>query len=219
MKKRIIIGIILIVIAFVLCFVLSPFIQSKSNGNKNVIRCKQNIEKGKLITKDDIEQVSVGIYNLQNNILTNENDIIGKYASSNIYKYDYFTKEKLSSTKENKENSMFELGTDKYAYTINVSSLASGVGNTLGYGDIVSCICNENGRSFIPIELKYLKVLSLTNSQGQDYELEGKGMYSCITFECTEEECILLSEYSQRGHLSFMLVCKYDSQAYKELGF
>lgn len=219
MKKRIIIATILIILALVLCFVISPWIQSKSSGNASVIRCAKNIKKGSVITEDDIERVNVGKYNLQNNILTKENEILGKISTCDMYKYDYFTKDKLTDSSDERQNSVYKLNGDKRIYSLSVPSLSSGVGNMLECGDIVSCICTENGISFIPAELKYLKVISLTDSQGKNIEDSDKGFYTCVTFECTEEECIALSEYSKSGNITLAMVCKYDSEMYHTLGF
>lgn len=216
MKKRIIIAIICIAIALLLCFVLAPFISAKSSGNMTVIRAKEYIKAGQMIKEEDIETISVGKYNLPQSIITNKDDIIGKYAKSDIYKSDYFYSEKLILTKLSKDNIFSSLGSnERYAYSINVQNMSYGVGNSLEYGDIVSIIVNENGNSYIPKDLSSLMIISLKTNQGEDAEIS-KGTYSCVTFLCSSSQAQALSEYSQRGNISLMLVCKPDSENYSK---
>ena len=220
MKKRIIIGVILLILAIILSFVIAPLIQKWSSGNIKVIRCKKDIDSFSLIKEEDIEEVYIGKYNLSDNIIKNKEQIIGKYALSKIYSGDYFTQDKLSENSKDSENVFSSLNGEERAYSVNISSISQGVGNTLGYGDIVSIVCNQNGNAFIPQDLKYLKVISLKNSRGQNYEDNPEnGIYTCITFELNEDQCLALSEYVQKYNISLILVCKYQSSTYKNLGF
>ena len=58
----------------------------------------QMASQGDKITTKMITTVEVGGYNLPSNIIYKEEDIIGKYANTDLYKGDYVMTSKLSDT-------------------------------------------------------------------------------------------------------------------------
>ena len=64
MKNRTVLGIVCILLALVLAFVIAPFVNKFSDSRSEVLRVKQTVAQGHRMTGDDIERVSVGNYNL-----------------------------------------------------------------------------------------------------------------------------------------------------------
>ena len=63
-----------------------------------MVQVSQDILKGEVITKDMLQVVEIGEYNLPDNIIRDKESIIGKYANSDIYKGDYLIADKLSDS-------------------------------------------------------------------------------------------------------------------------
>ena len=103
-------------------------------------------------------------------------------------------------------SSLYTLKENECAFSLPISNLSSGVGNNLSVGDTVSIIVNIQNESFIPNELKNLKVLSLTSSQGK--ETNSESIYSCITLLLNEDQAIALSSYMKKGTFSIALKSK-----------
>ena len=73
-------GICCIVLAFIICFVISPLINRTSEKTMKVVRAKAEIKSGDEITKDMVTEISMSGTNQPNNVLTDVKQAIGKYA-------------------------------------------------------------------------------------------------------------------------------------------
>ena len=62
-----------------------------------VLRFAKNVKAGAKITAEDIETVSLVKTDIAINAMTNKDDVIGKYAASDLYKGDFITPAKLLS--------------------------------------------------------------------------------------------------------------------------
>ena len=89
MKNRTVLGIVCILLALVLAFGIAPFVNKFSDSRSEVLRVKQSVTQGHRMTGGDIERVSVGNYNLPPDVLTNEDEVVGKYAAVGLTKGDY----------------------------------------------------------------------------------------------------------------------------------
>ena len=97
-NNRFIYGVISIVLAVVIAFIAIPTVISKTNGKTEIARITKSVEKGALITKDNIEIVEVGSYNLPSNIAQKPDDVVGKYAVADLAPGDYILSTKISDT-------------------------------------------------------------------------------------------------------------------------
>ena len=89
MKNRTVLGLVCIALALLLAFVIAPFVNKFSDSRSEVLRVKQTVAQGHRLTGADIETVSVGNYNLPADILTNPEEVVGKYAAVGMTKGDY----------------------------------------------------------------------------------------------------------------------------------
>ena len=64
MKNRTVIGIVCLVLALVVTFVIAPLVNKLSEGKVSIVRMTKDVTQGHMISDGDIEVVKVGGYNL-----------------------------------------------------------------------------------------------------------------------------------------------------------
>ena len=224
MKNRTVLGIVCILLALVLAFVIAPFVNKFSDSRSEVLRVKQSVTQGHRMTGDDIERVSVGNYNLPPDVLTNEDEVVGKYAAVGLTKGDYLFAVKLTDTADSANDVFKTLNGSQIAVSVTIPSFAGGLSGKLQNGDIVSMIVYnaEKKESTIPEALKYVRVITATTAEGLDKdELVQKedGTYelpSTLTLLVTDYQARLLAEYENYGKLHTALVCRGNEKQAKK---
>jgi len=169
MKNRTAIGIVCIILAVVVTFVVSPMVNKVSEGKVKVICFSKDILQGAEISEEDIDTVEIAKKSLPDNYLTDKTELVGKYAISNLYKGDVATKAKITDEANSSDNILSGLSGDKVAMSITISSFAGGLSGKLENGDIVSIyVTDKNKNTTVPAELKYVKVITTTTKGGVD---------------------------------------------------
>ena len=172
---RTMIGFICLFLALGITFGLAPFLQRVSSARTTIIRVVIDIEKGSIIPESAIETISVGSYNLPENIAVQKAEAIGKYALTDLQKGDYFLKTKLSTYAPTTDAYLLNLPDGKQAISISVKSFAGGLSGKLLPGDIVTAIAlDANKKAVMPMELHYLKLLAVTMTGGNDKQSDGE---------------------------------------------
>ena len=224
MKNRTVLGIVCILLALVLAFVIAPFVNKFSDSRSEVLRVKQSVTQGHRMTGDDLERVSVGNYNLPPDVLTNEDEVVGKYAAVGLTKGDYLFSVKLTDTADSANDVFKTLNGTQIAVSVTIPSFAGGLSGKLQNGDIVSMIVynGEKKESTIPEALKYVRVITATTAEGLDKdELVQKedGTYelpSTLTLLVTDYQARLLAEYENYGKMHAALVCRDNEKQAKK---
>ena len=218
MKNRTVIGILCIVFAVAVVFLVSPLINTLSLDTTKVVRLSQNIARGAVIEKADLETVVVKTNTLPLGTLKNETDIIGRYAVSALYAGDYLTASKLTDEANTADAVLENLNGSKVAVSMTISSFAAGLSGKLENGDIVSVIAvSKDGKeSTIPAQLQYLRVITATTSGGIDQDdLTAKEdgtreAFNTITVLVTPEQARILTQYENNCTLRVALVYRGD---------
>ena len=169
-KNRTLLGIISIAIAAAICFVITPIFNNIFDAKQEVVRAKSTIIQGKQITEDDIEVLEVGSYNLPEKLATNKDQIVGLYATSNIYSGDYIFPEKVSETIDNADSLLMNLKEGEMAMSISIQSLSSGVSGKLKQGDLIKIFTKADDEMISPKELQFVEILVPTDSAGKDFK-------------------------------------------------
>lgn len=169
LKNRMLVGGLSIALAVVILLVVQPFIIGKINEQAEVFRAKKGLAQGEVLTKEKVEKVTVGKYNLPSSVLTKEEDLLGKYTAGKIYAGDYFTEEKLSDHPVFGDEYLYDLGEGKMAISVSLSSLAAGLSGKLEQNDIVR-IFSVKETAHSPESLLYVKTLAVTTGEGTDKE-------------------------------------------------
>ena len=91
-KNRTVLGITCIVLALIMCFVVSPLISRTCNKTMDVVRVTADIKSGDEITKEMVTEVKMTSTNQPENVIEDAKSVIGKYATMDMTKGDYVLK-------------------------------------------------------------------------------------------------------------------------------
>lgn len=219
LKNRTTVGILCIVLSLVVCFGITPLFNQSISQKTEIVRVAKQIKQGDEITKDMVQTVEVGSYNLPENILKTKETVIGTFATADFAVGDYILNTKVSNTPAYENAYLYNLGGTKQAISLTLKTFAGGLSGKLQSGDIVSVIApdfREQGLTVIPPELKYVEVISVTAPSGYDANqrdagpnspsAEEKELPSTVTLLVTPEQGNILAELEAEGksHLSLL---------------
>ncbi|HOA79972.1 MAG TPA: Flp pilus assembly protein CpaB [Defluviitaleaceae bacterium] len=218
LRNRTVLGLVSIVMALIICFGLTPLFNKAMQEKVDIVRVTKDIKKGDLITKDMIQTMSVGGYNLPNEVIKNQENVIGKYALADFCKGDYILLTKLSNEPLTEHAYLYNLDGIKRAISITIKSFAAGLSGKLEQGDIVSIIASDYGefrKTMIPNELQYVQVLAVTANSGEDRTYqemkdEDQELPSTVTLLVNQEQAKLLAELEEKSKIHVALVYRGD---------
>lgn len=224
MKNRTIIGIICMVLAVAITFAVAPLVNRLTSDTVTVLRLSGDVSQGAEITEDHLESVTVKRDSLPDGILNDKAEIVGKYASSDLYAGDYLTAAKVSGDSNAAKDVFAALNGSKYAVSITIDTFAAGLSGKLENGDIISIIVVDNDTNdvTIPGALKYMKVITTTTAGGieQDAVVKNEdGSYevpSTITLLANAEQAKLLAKYEGDATMTAALVYRGSDENAKK---
>jgi len=214
LKNRTALGAICILLALIICFVVTPFLNSASNKTIEILRVSQDIKAGDVIKEGMVKTIKVGAYNLPKDVLKKKETVIGNYAVADLVPGDYILPSKLSKTSAEENAYLYNLNGEKQAVSVTIKNFADGLSGKLMSGDIISVIApdfKKMGSTVIPPELKYVKVIGVTASSGYDANTgeqteEDKELPSTVTLLVTPEQSKLLAEIEEDSAMHLVLV-------------
>ncbi len=217
LKNRTVLGVVCIALALVICFAITPLFNASKNSTAQVVRVKNDIKIGQEITAKDVEIVEVGAYNLPSEVLKKSEDVVGKYASSEMLKGEYVLAAKVSDTPSSENAYLYGLTGEKRAVSITIPSFAGGLSGKLISGDIVSVIAvdyKEQGETLVPDELQYVEVIAVTDKHGNDEETitvkpdgeEETELPETVTLLVAPKQANILAELEAEGEIHLALV-------------
>ena len=216
LKNRTVIGVICILLSLVICFGITPLFNKGISQKTEIVRVTKEIKAGDEITKDMIQVVEVGGFNLPENIIRIKDNAIGKFATTDLGIGDYILNTKISEIPASENAYLYNLDGSKQAMSITIKSFSNGLSGKLQSGDIVSVIApdyKKQGETVIPPELKYVEVISVTASSGDDanianetLEKDERELPSTVTLLITPEQGNILAELEadSKSHLSLV---------------
>jgi pilus assembly protein CpaB len=154
LKNRTVLGAICIVLSLIICFALTPLFNQSVSQKTTVVRVVKDIQSGEQITKDMVQAVEVGGYNLPDNVMTKADSVIGKYAKADLSPGDCILAAKLSDSPASENAYLYDLDGSKQAISVTIKSFAEGLSGKLASGDIVSVIApdyKKQGSTVIPL--------------------------------------------------------------------
>lgn len=226
MKNRTIIGISCIVLSLVVCFCITPLFNKSISQKTEIVRVTKEIKAGDEITKDMVQTLEVGGYNLPENIIKVKDAVIGTYAVADLSVGDYILNTKISEIPVYENTYLYNLDGTKQAISLTLKTFASGLSGKLQSGDIVSVIApdyKERGMTVIPAELNYVEVISVTAPSGYDANTgkqiengDERELPSTVTLLATPEQGSILAELEAEGKSHLSLVFRGDGEKAKE---
>lgn len=218
MKNRTMVGILCMLLAVVLTFVVSPVVSKITTDTVKVPRLCKDVEQGSKIQKANIETVSVSKSSLPKGVITEENQIIGKYASANLFAGDYITLGKVRVQSNSADDVISGFNGSKFAMSFTIDSFAAGLSGKIQNGDIISLVVKDkNGKAIMPASFKYVKVITTTTSGGIDQDKIVKnddGSFeppATITLLVNAIQAQLLADYEE-GTISCVLVYRGSAE-------
>ena len=222
-NNRFIYGVISIVLALIITFIAIPNIISKTNGQTEIVRITQPVEKGTRISKDDIEMIEVGSYNLPSNIAKKADDVIGKYAAVVLTPGDYILSSKVSHIPISPDIRLSKIPSGKVAISFTIKSLASGLSDKLRPEDIIRIYHFLDFALDFP-ELKFVKVLSVSDSKGLDVDNtkavsddEEKRQSATITVLASPVQAKIITGLENKGVIHVALISRDNAKLAAEL--
>ena len=205
MKNRTLLGVICMVLALVITFAVSPLMNRVTSGTVSVVRLKTDVKQGSKITDQVLETVKVNKGALPDGICKDQKEAVGYTAASDLYVGDYLTKAKLTATVSKDADTVFSsLDGTKFAMSFTIDSFAAGLSGKLKNGDIISLVVKDkSGKTLIPPQFKYCKVVTTTTSGGVDQDKVVKnedGTFTppaTVTLLVNDTQARLLAEYEE----------------------
>ena len=219
MNNRFIYGIISIVLAVIIAFIAIPAITGKTSNTYEIVRMKTFVDSGRAITAEDVELVEVGEYHMPDNVARTLEDVVGTYAATDLYPGDYILPEKVSSVPLSSDITLNAIPDGKVAISITTQTLATALSDKLQGGDIIRLYHYDDENVLEPVtdipELRFLKVLSVTDADGLDIDYttppaedEEKQQTATITVLASPEQAMLLTRYENEGVLHVALISR-----------
>ena len=222
-NNRFIFGILSIVLAALIAFIALPTISRQTNGKTEIVRVVQPVLKGIAITDKDVQTVEVGGYNLPQNIARTLEDVVGKYATTDLMTGDYVLSTKISMVPISSDIALNSIPSGKVAISLTVKTLASGLSDKLQPGDIIRVYHFMDEAKDIP-ELQFVKVLSVTDSKGinvdntkEPTEEEEKQQSATITVLASPEQAKLITGLENDGMAHVALISRGNEKLANEL--
>ena len=221
LKNRTVLGAVCIVLSLLICFALTPLFNQSVSRKTAVVRVVKDIQSGEQITKDMVQTVEVGGYNLPEAVMKKADSVVGKYAKADLAPGDYVLSAKLSDAPAVENAYLSSLNGAKEAISVSIKNLAEGLSGKLAAGDIVSVIApdyKKQGSTVIPPELTYVEVIGVTASSGNDTdqtktesgksdsEDEEKQLPATVTLLATSDQAKILAELESEGSIHLSLV-------------
>ncbi|WP_312643309.1 RcpC/CpaB family pilus assembly protein [Hydrogenoanaerobacterium sp.] len=221
-KNRTVIGVICIVLSLLICFAVTPLFNQSISQKTEIVRVTKPIKIGEAITKDMVQAVEVGGYNLPEDVVRQTDTVIGKFASADLAPGDYIIASKIADAPAAENAYLYNLTGEKQAISVSVKSFAAGLSGKLISGDIVSIVApdyKKQGVTVIPPELQYVEVIAVTADSGYDanqrdgesnpsseQEDAEKELPATVTLLVTPEQGKILAELEADGTLHVSLV-------------
>jgi pilus assembly protein CpaB len=218
LRNRTVLGIASIVLSLIICFGLTPLFNQAISEKVSVVRVIESIQKGELITSKMIETVEIGGYNLPDTVLRLEENIVGKYALTELHAGDYVLNSKISSNPLVNYEYLIDFDGSERAISVSIKSFAAGLSGKLEPGDIVTVMASDFGdmrETVSPMELQYVEVLAVTAGTGLDtdeYEMDqeaiekDKELPATLTLKVNDKQAKLLAEMEAKGKIHAVFV-------------
>ena len=215
-KNRTVLGLTAIVLSLLICFAVTPLFNKALQSKISVIRMVKDVRVGEQITADKIQVIEIGGYNLPNTVLKNKENVVGKYATADLFKDDYVLNTKVSDSPLAENKYLYGLDGNKQAISISIKSFAAGLSGKLQTGDVISIIAANYGEfreTIIPKELQYVRVLAVTTDKGADKEYtdnkkdeKAQELPSTVTLLVNKTQAKLLTELEEKSKMHVSLI-------------
>lgn len=211
MKNRTLLGILCIILAVAVSFGVAPLVSRAGARQVDVVCVAADVPQGRPITEADVKVVTVGGHGLSDKVIRDKAQAVGKYAACDLKADGLLLNTQVSERGDGTEDVLRSLDGSRQAVSITIGSFAGGLSGKLRNGDIVSVlVTGEDHQTVIPAELKYVRVITATSSQGTDAgqtnEDGQEELPSTVTLLVNETQARLLANKETNGKVHLALV-------------
>lgn len=141
LRSKIFISLILLALAFILTFVMIPKIYGKQAETMTVVQFTKDVNLGTVITSEMLKTNTIGSYGVNRGVITNPEEVIGKYAARNISAKEYLYSEMFTDTFEEVEGASINLvKPGQHLVTVRLADGSGAVGGLVKPGDTVNIL-------------------------------------------------------------------------------
>ena len=198
MNKRMIYGIVCIVLAAALAFGGIPLLAAKTNAKTNVVKVTSAIPKGAVITAEQVKLEEVGSYGLSADTITKLEDVVGQYAATDLVSAATVLQGNVSKTPISSDAVLSQLPSGKVAISFTVKSLASGLSDKLQAGDIIRIYHFKDASEAVP-------------------ELQYEQLSATVLVQATPAQAKILTQLENDGNIHVALVFRGNTKTADEL--
>lgn len=130
---------ILAIAALILVSIASYILVSQSQAKRTVLVAKTNIERGTIISEDDVIEKSLMAVDLIDNVIKNKKDVVGKTAKISRVIGDQITRDVISDKEVGYKRVSKE---GNVIFSLNIPS-DDGISKIIKKGDIISIIATK----------------------------------------------------------------------------
>lgn len=169
-RNKIFIGAMCLLLAGILAFVFLPRMYSAQSSTVEIIKLKQTVEYGTVITDDMLTVAEVGSYGLPDNVVTDKSELVGLVAGDTIYAGEYLWRDRFmteAAYEEAEQKTGYGLSDGTYLLTIGLPSESSGIAGILRAGDAVDVYgyTDDNGSPVVSKVLTGVTVYEVLNKK------------------------------------------------------
>jgi len=169
-RNKIVIGAMCLLLAGMLTFVFLPRLYSAQASTTEIVKLKQTVEYGTIITEDMLTVAEIGSYGLPDNVIRNKSKIVGLVAGETVYAgeclwQDRFMTQEVYESAASK--TIFGLSDGMYLLTIGLPSESSGIAGILRAGNTVDVYgyTDDSGSTVVTEALTAVRVYEVLNKK------------------------------------------------------
>jgi len=167
-RNKLFIGAMCLLMAGALAFGLLPRLYGAQSATTEIVKLRQTVEYGTVITEDMLTVAEIGSYGLPDAVVTDKSEIIGLVAEGTTYAGEYLWRERFMTPdafEESKAQNGYGLSDGTYLLTIALPSESSGLAGILRSGDTVDVYgyTDESGSAVASVALTAVSVYKVLN--------------------------------------------------------
>ncbi len=197
LRNKFLIGILCIIIGVTVGFVLLPKSQDADIAMTKAVRLTQDVQAGTKLERGMLEVISAPAASVPDGASSAPESFLNRYASSQLYKGDILTADKVRDTLVDPVAAAAAKG--KQLISVTVPSLSAGVSGTLQPGDVVSIMVTSKVTQFN-------QSLGLLTATQPPEEASGATAQNSLISSVTRESQTYIPE-----ELRYLEICKVSS--------
>lgn len=169
-RNKIFIGAMCLLLAGALAFILLPKLYSAQSSTVEIVKLKQTVQYGTIISDDMLTVTEVGSYGLPDNVVKNKSELVGLVAGDTIHAGEYLWCDRFmteAAYAEAEQKTDYGLSDGTYLLTIGLPSESSGIAGILRAGDAVDIYgyTEDSGSTMVSKVLTGVTVYEVLNKK------------------------------------------------------